>query len=84
MADSDCQYCHHEDNCPFVYDCYNCRIETIKAAKAVVDDEFKALLLKVEAKNEELADDSVQMLISRMIEIIRDSEELLPEWALEE
>lgn len=42
MADCDCQYCHREEYCPVVYEGYNCRINAIKAAKAVVDDAFKA------------------------------------------
>ena len=84
MADCDCQYCHREDYCPVVYEGYNCRINTIKAAKAVVDDEFKAFLAKMEVKNKDMTDDSIEMLIDRMKWIIRDSEEQLPEWALRE
>ena len=80
MADCACDFCCHENDCPYAYDNSDCYVETIAAARAVVDEEFKALCAKITAKNEGLGDDSIDILVRRMKSVIHDSEQVLPEY----
>ena len=84
MADCSCDFCTHDNHCPYAYNESDCRIETIKAARVVVDDEFKAFMAKIEEKNEDMYDDSVDRLIRSMRELIRNSEMTLPDWVNQE
>lgn len=86
MADCSCEWCRHErdGDCPYVYDSSDCFVETIKAAKAVVDDEFEIFLSKLEEKNKALDDVRIEVLIERMRSIVYDSKQPLPEWAMRE
>ena len=84
MADCSCDFCTHDNHCPYAYNESDCYIEAIKAARVVVDDEFKALLSTLEEKNENMYDDSIARLIWSMREVIRNSEMPLPDWATQE
>ena len=84
MADCSCDFCSHDSVCPYAYDESDCVIETIKAAKVIVDDEFKSFLAKLDKANEDLCDENVDVLICTMRVIVVDSERVLPDWAMEE
>lgn len=84
MADYSCDFCTRDNQCPYAYDQLDCYVETIKAARAFVDDEFKAFLAKLEEKNEDMDDDNIDVLIRHMRNIVSDSEQPLPDWATQE
>ena len=84
MADCSCDFCTRDNHCPYAYNESDCRVETIKAAKVVVDDKFKAFLANLEEKNKDMYDDSIARVIWSMREVVRDSEMPLPDWAIQE
>lgn len=81
MADYSCDFCVHDNQCPYAYDQLDCFVETIKSAKAIVDDEFETFLAKMVEKNEDICDDNLDVLIQNMRNIICDSKRPLPDWA---
>lgn len=81
MADFDCDLCSHEGECLWQYSHTICRVEQIKAAKVVVDDEYNRLFASLLKKNEELGDERIDTLLSSMREILHDSYTELPTWA---
>lgn len=84
MADYSCDFCTHDNHCPYAYDELDCMVETIKAARVIADDEFQTFLAKLEEKNENLCDDNLDVLIRYMRNIIIDSNRTLPDWATQE
>lgn len=84
MADCSCDFCTRDNYCPYAYNESDCRVATIKAAKLVVNEEFKALLANLEKKNEDLFDDSIARVIWSMREVVSDSKMDLPGWAMQE
>ena len=84
MADYDCEFCAHDNQCKYAYGQLDCFVKTIQAAKVVADDEFKTFITKLEAKNKEMCDDNIDSLIMIMRNIVRDSNQTLPDWATQE
>ena len=83
MADYDCEWCRHEYDCPYLGNSSYCYIETIKAAKVVVTPAFKEVYSEVSNENGIIGDERIDHLVRYMHEIISDSEQELPEWAME-
>ena len=81
MADYSCEFCLHDNHCPYAYNQLDCYVETIKSARSFVDDEFKSFLAKLEEKNEDVCDDNIDVLIRTMRNIVLDSKQLLPDFA---
>lgn len=81
MADYDCEYCPHEDECSWQYDGTICRVAQIKAAKTIVNDDYKNVFASILAKNEAICDERIECLLSLMREIMHDSLTDLPAWA---
>lgn len=81
MADCSCDFCGHDNKCPYAYNESDCYVETIKASKAIVDDDFKAFLAKLEKINEDMCDDNIRILIGTMRKMVNCSEKTLPAWA---
>lgn len=84
MADCSCDFCKFDETCPYSYAESDCEILTIKNAKEIVDSEFINFYEKLRAKNEDLDDDYVSMLINQMRNIILNSKRAVPEFILKE
>lgn len=83
MACCDCDYCPDAKRCNWVYDNRVCRVEQIKAAKAIVNDDYKNAFSSILKKNEDMCDERIDSLLTLMREIMCDSYQDLPEWTTE-
>lgn len=78
MSDCSCDWCERDAVCLYSYENSFCYVETIKAARAIVDTDFQALASKIEEKNKELCDDNIDVLVRNMRYIIHCSNDPLP------
>lgn len=84
MADCDCEWCGHDEECPYAWENSDCYIGTIESARYIVNDVFESVYSSINEKSEDLCDNRVDQLVECMRTIIYDSSQPIPDWYMTE
>ena len=84
MACYDCELCKHAEYCNYSFAYPDCYIGTIRAAREIVDDNFREFYSKLKKKAEKLYDHHIDYVVESMRSIIYDSNQRIPDWAVKE